>query len=127
MSRKPKAARPAPSDAPKPPPELSFAALGEWNRVVAMLQPTGILAAVDVDALTIYCQSFAVFRECQIELDKEGTVVIGTTGTPIKNPYLSVQKDAWERMRTLLTEFGMTPAARGKVKTKPADAPKLVT
>lgn len=110
--------KPAKSDKPatlSPPVELSAAARAEWDRLVPTLEESGVLHQLDVDAITIYCNSYAIFKQCQTHIDQNGPVVVGTTGTPVKNPFLMVQKDCWDRMRVLLGELGLTPSARARL------------
>jgi P27 family predicted phage terminase small subunit len=42
---------------------------------------------------------------------------------PGKNPYLSIAESCIDRMCKILSEFGMTPSSRARVKATPADAP----
>jgi P27 family predicted phage terminase small subunit len=74
------------------------------------------LSDIDRPALEILSTSLATYREAQAHVNEHGSVLIGTTGTPIKNPYLGVQKDCWDRIRVLLAEFGLTPSARARLK-----------
>lgn len=99
---------------PKMPKDLSPAAATEWRRMVRLL--SGKLNQLDEVALTVLCTSFADYRNAQRQVDEHGTVVLGTTGQPIKNPYCLVLKESWERIRPLLSEFGLSPLARAKLK-----------
>lgn len=120
--RKPK---PVPTDAPPPrldpPADLSPAAQTEWVDVVALLTKRRVLDRLDVSALTIYASSMAWYRQAMKEVDKDGPVCVGTTGTPMKNPWLTVAKESWERVRPLLAEFGLTPSSRGRLKAGAVD------
>jgi P27 family predicted phage terminase small subunit len=87
----------------------------EWTRIVEILASQKVLSELDIAALTIYANSYASYTKAQRHVDEHGEVVIGTTGTPIKNPYLTVQKECWERIRPLLAEFGLTPSARARL------------
>jgi P27 family predicted phage terminase small subunit len=100
--------------APRIPKDLSPAAATEWRRMVRLL--AGKLHQLDEVALVVLCTSFADYREAQRQVDEHGTVVLGTTGQPIKNPYCLVLKESWERIRPLLAEFGLSPLARAKLK-----------
>lgn len=113
------------SKAPKMPRDLSAAAATEWRRMARLL--TGKLNQLDEVALTVLCTSFADYREAQRQVDEHGTVVLGTTGQPIKNPYCLVLKESWERIRPLLGEFGLSPAARAKMKLDTSDVDEGLT
>jgi P27 family predicted phage terminase small subunit len=110
---------PVPAKAPvpsiPPPKGMSKPAAAEWRRTVNLLASAGVVSELDVNALTIYCNAIAMHRQAQEQIDKLGPVVVGSTGTPIKNPYLLVQKEAWERIKTLQAELGLTPSARAKL------------
>lgn len=103
----------APS-APKPPSDLPAAAKAEWTRLVNLLQPMHVLSELDQAALTIYSTSIALYRDAQRHLDVEGCVIdIGRKRE--KSPWLTVQKECWDRIRVLLTELSLTPTARARL------------
>lgn len=104
-----------------PPSALSPTAKAEWVHIVGILSGQRVLDELDIAALTIYATSYAMYQEAQTHINAHGSVVAGTTGTPIKNPYLTVQKEAWERIRPLLAEFGLTPSARARLQMGKAD------
>jgi P27 family predicted phage terminase small subunit len=108
-----------------PPKDLSPAAKAEWQRIVTILAETKPLTQADIAALVIYSTSYATYAEAQAKVEEQGSVVVGTTGSPIKNPYLAVMKESWDRLKVLLPEFGLTPASRAKMaKQEPPPAPK---
>ncbi len=102
------------SSAPRMPADLSPAAATIWRRLVKLL--AGKLHQLDEVGLTVLSTSFADYREAQRQVDEHGTVVLGSTGQPVKNPYCLVLKESWERIRPLLTEFGLSPLARSRWK-----------
>ncbi len=104
---------------PRQPKDLSPAAAATWRQMVRLI-PAGKLHKLDEVALTVLCTSYADYREAQRQVDEHGTVVLGTTGQPIKNPYCLVLKESWERIRPLLAEFGLSPLARAKLKMEEA-------
>jgi P27 family predicted phage terminase small subunit len=105
-----------------PPAELSPGAKKEWRRIVGLLSESRVLSNLDSAALAIYASSYDVYRQAEKHITANGSVCLGTTGTPMKNPYLTVQKECWERIRPLLAEFGLTPSARARLKFEPAEA-----
>ena len=50
------------STLPEAPLFLSANALVEWDRVVAVLAPTGILTALDTMPLAVYCETYATWK-----------------------------------------------------------------
>lgn len=127
MSRGPRP-HPKPSEkatpALRPPKGLRPEAVAEWKRVVKLLAKQRVLGELDIAALTIYATSFADYREAQQRIDQNGTVVEGPTGQPMKNPYMAVLKESWDRIRVLLPEFGLTPSARARLKIEHDSAEK---
>lgn len=103
---------------------MNDAAAREWRHIVAILAQQRVLSELDIAALTVYATSMAAYRQAQAHIDENGTVVIGTTGTPVVNPYMRVQKEAWDRIRPLFAEFGLTPSARARLKLAGPEADK---
>lgn len=108
---------PSKSDTPviAPPQRMSEAAAAEWRRVVPMLADAKTLSPMDIATLTIYCDAVVLYDQCQQHINQHGPVVLGPTGTPVKNPYLLAQRDAYDRLRTATAELGLTPSSRAKL------------
>ncbi len=104
----------------EPPKGISPAAAAEWRQLVKLLGSD--VSERDRIGLTILATSYADYREAQRQVDENGTVVLGPTGQPIKNPYCLVLKESFDRIRPLLTEFRLTPQARGKMTKRERDA-----
>ncbi len=112
--------RPKPSTTeqtpPAPPEELTDEAKAEWERITNILTRQRIWSEADQAALIIYCTSYADYRHASKMVRENGTVILSNSGTPVKNPYCSVQRDCWERIRPLLAEFGLSPSSRARLK-----------
>lgn len=114
--------RPMNPDEPMPPvgaqmPEgMSEAAQKEWGRISKQLENAGILTEIDADALGLYCEAYARYKHANAQLARFGIVVRGArTGFPVQSPFLAIANKAFEQMRSILTEFGMTPSSRTRV------------
>jgi P27 family predicted phage terminase small subunit len=113
--------RPLNEDEPKPkgeavmPDYLSPSAAAHWPTVAEQLSNAGVLTSMDVAALALYCESFARWQEAQAMIAKTGLVVPGQKGTLTQSPYVVIGNAAFEQMRRLLIEFGMTPSSRSRV------------
>lgn len=107
------------ADPEYPAPEhLSEFAKAHWGAVCRMLSEANVLTVMDLDALAMYCDAYARWVEANEKIRVTGTVVKApTSGYPMQSPYLSVANKAFEQMRAILTEFGMTPSSRTRVKT----------
>src|SRR5215510_5748338 len=57
----------------KPRSDLAAEACEEWNRVVGLLEPVGLLDARDMAVLEVYCVSYAQWREASRVLAAEET------------------------------------------------------
>ena len=104
---------------PECPEELSDEAKKEWTRVSAELLPMGLLSRIDRAALAGYCQAWATWLEAQASLREYGVIIKSPNGYPMPSPYLSVANKAFEQMRMMLAEFGMSPSSRTRVQALP--------
>jgi P27 family predicted phage terminase small subunit len=104
-----------------PPEHLSEAAKVEFARISAFLAGKRVISAEDVDALEVYATSLVRYREAQAAIATEGAVITGAKGMRVKNPWTAIESAAADRLRPLFSEFGLTPTARGRLKTP--DAP----
>jgi P27 family predicted phage terminase small subunit len=73
----------------------------------------------------VYATSLVRYRQAQDAIAKEGAVIEGVNGGSVKNPWTSIESAAADRLRPLFSEFGLTPTARGRLKTP--DAPDADT
>lgn len=85
-----------------------------------MLHRLGVLTELDAMALERLCECYAEVLSCRRAIKKSGRTYKTTsvTGSVIikANPAVSQLSDADRRFKGYLVEFGMTPAARTKVK-----------
>lgn len=114
---------PGPRRSLAPPAYLQGDAVVEWRRLAPVLFRLGLLTEIDGDALAQYCQLWARWREAERELAKTGMVIKGGKGFPVLSPYLGIAHRTLIELRAMLVQFGMTPAARARVKTDPGPAP----
>ena len=90
------------------------AARAEWETTAPRLHRVGLLTEVDLDALTLYCATFARWKKAERHLRRHGlTVLVGKKKTPIMSPYLTISMKAQAQCRALLIEFGLTPVKDG--------------
>ena len=106
------------SDAIEPPPQLSRQALEHWDVIAQQLKKAGVLSNMDVDALAIYCEHWAMWAEANQQIQKHGMLVKDPkkNNAPMVSPYLKISMQNAEIIRKMLSEFGMTPAARASLK-----------
>ncbi|EKY6155086.1 phage terminase small subunit P27 family [Escherichia coli] len=92
-----------------------------WHkRVAEELAQMQVLTGMDERALELLIEAYDEYRQHIETLEEEGYTykTTSTEGAPsIKmHPAAALKADAWKRIRAMLTEFGMTPASRTKVK-----------
>ena len=104
---------------PRAPAHLSDAARKEWQRAGHFLLQLGLMTELDVAALTAYCVAYGRWGEAEEALRTYGTMLKSPNGFPVQSPYLAVANKAMEQMRSLLSEFGMSPASRSRVDAVP--------
>lgn len=107
------------SETAEPPEWLDDAAKTEWRRIAPILARHGLLTELDTDALIAYCEAWTRWREATQKIRQFGMVIKSPVGFPMPSPYLSIANKAMQTMRLLMTEFGMTPSARSRVKSSP--------
>lgn len=103
--------RPLPVGEPKPqrgvpdrPPFLKGAGREEWDRIVPILNGTGILTLADMAAVSGYCEAWNRF------------VLAAKSGEKVGNELAILLK--------FIAVLGLSPADRPRIKVPGADAPK---
>lgn len=121
---------------PSPPAHLRARAKVAWGYVSAQLDNMGVLTEADALALERLCECYADLLDAQASLDK-AVIVPNADGDPFvlakagESTYATRGKEGWmlrtrpevaqiadadRRFKSYLVEFGLTPAARSKVK-----------
>lgn len=119
--------RPLPENEPTPkgeavaPDWLSLQAAAHWPAVADQLERAGVLTSMDAHALAMYCEAFARWQDANALIAKTGLVVPGQKGTLTQNPAVHIANAAFDQMRKMLIEFGMTPSSRSRVIKAPTD------
>lgn len=86
-----------------------------WEVIVPQLCAQKILAATDVQNVEIYCMAYQQFREAEDHIRKNGLVMEGATGGPIKNPSLTAKNEAVRQMATYGGMLGLDPSSRQRL------------
>jgi len=101
------------------PSELSDDAKAEWNRLYPYLFRTGLLTEADLTAFSAYCQTYGRWIVAERALATEGELLTTDKGNIVQNPRLWVANKALDQMYKFMSEFGLTPASRSRVKASP--------
>lgn len=118
--------RPPRKDEPTPavkcppcPRHLDAVARKEWRRISKLLLAVRILSEMDRAILTAYCQSWSEYvTACEEVMDRK-PVWIDTRGIPRLNPWLRVEREAFERLTKAAMELGLGPVSRTRAKAMP--------
>lgn len=93
---------------------LQGKALEVWDETVGELKTVGIGTRVEAHMLSAYCQAVADFSEAQKEIDRDGMTVATERGMT-KHPAYTIKTQAWGAMLKFGSQFGLSPASRGKI------------
>lgn len=112
---------PTPDSLEKGPPAwLDARAKSLWRELEPMLTRTRVLTEADRRSLELLCDAYSEYRAAREFCRKNGTSYEAETdrGRSVTRvrAEVGIYQDAWKRVRAMLQEFGMTPAARSKVK-----------
>lgn len=83
-----------------------------WERVMRDFGHTGVIKALDTDALRIYCESVAAWEQAEALLRQSGPLIKGRDGNLVRNPLAQIARDNATMVRIYARELGLTPAAR---------------
>ena len=97
------------------PPELGAAAHREWDRIIGHLAKTGALSHFDRGPLALYCAAYGHWIEATEPLQKHSSVMKSPSGYPVQSPYVAIANRQAEIMMRIASEFGFTPASRGRL------------
>jgi len=103
---------------PMAPRYLDKVAKKEWKRIAKELHPMGLMANVDLTALSAYCSEYSKWIYSTGQIQKHGMLIKAQSGFPMQSPYLQIANKAQAEMRKWLTEFGMTPSSRAGMKVE---------
>ncbi|WP_421671937.1 phage terminase small subunit P27 family [Saccharopolyspora spinosa] len=101
---------------------MSDDARAVWDRLAPSLIAVGVLTPWDTDAFVIVCESLARYKQATKLVNGSALLVQGPNGF-VKNPALTVQREAETTFAQYGARFGLTPSDRTQLKV---DAPGAV-
>lgn len=112
------------STAPTMPAWLDAEGKKAWKHLVPILERMRVLTEADGYALTMLCVAWSRYRIACDKLEQFGDVypVKGPDGQVKalkRSPYAVLQIEHAMNVRRMLQEFGLTPAARGRIVALP--------
>lgn len=98
---------------------LADGAREEWERVAPELIKNKLLTQLDIAAFAAYCQTYAKWKQVEIQLNKTGLVVhdIKTGGAKVKkiNPLFTASTQLLVQLNIYGAKFGLSAADRTRV------------
>jgi len=113
--------KPKPAYNPTPPEWLDRKGKIAFRQLAKELNAMQILTTADRMALTLLCDAYSEYREARdIVKDKDNGPTyetINQMGDKMirARPEVAMAADAWKRVRSMMSEFGLTPSSRSKV------------
>ena len=90
-----------------------------WRELVPLLDGMQVLTTADRMALTMLCDAYSEWLTArEVIQDKGETYETETTNGSVKyspRPEVAHAADAWRRVKSMLAEFGLTPASRSRL------------
>lgn len=98
-----------------PPEWLSDRAAQMWRMVVPELLRENVVAITDLHNVEAFCVAYDNWRMAQASVAKNGIVVTGAQGGPIKNPALTAANETMRQIVTFGSMLGLDPASRTRL------------
>ncbi len=112
-----------PESSGKRPAWLKGLARNAWDTMHAVLCEMRVMSAADELALSMLCETYAEWRAAREVIARKHTTYESTTKSGDRiiraRPEVAIAADASRRIRSLLLEFGLSPAARSRIQVAP--------
>lgn len=90
----------------------------EWLDVCEQLDSMGLLAKTDRTMLELYCSAYSDWRRAGDMVKRYGDVLVTGRDKSLRiSPYAKSRNNAYRQLKECLTELGLTPAARARMRT----------
>lgn len=92
-------------------------AFAEWKSICNQLDSMGLLSTTDGRSLELYVQTYSRYRKAEEQVKRYGDVfLVGDKKYPQVSPYYTAMNRYSDDCRKWLVEFGLTPAARSRMR-----------
>lgn len=108
----------ADAGAPAEPDGLDDDVSAQYRHLVDLLEPTGVLTALDGVALVAFAQVLVEHDRAAALVNSVGPLIRDEHGLPRTNPAYRIRRDTGRDVLRWAMEFGMTPAARSQIHTR---------
>jgi P27 family predicted phage terminase small subunit len=96
-------------------PPMSRKARTVWNRLAPDMIAKRVLTAWDSDLMVGYCESVVIARESAADIAKRGPLVTGARGGMVRNPSVTIHREANATMVRLASMLGIGAAERSRL------------
>lgn len=107
----------------EPPEWLGERGRTAWAEILPILRAMKVVTVADPVAFSMLCDALAEYIEARGVVQKDGATY-WTQGKSVmlrKRPEVEIAADAWRRAKSMLSEFGLTPASRARVSAQGSD------
>ena len=111
------------SGLPACPTHLRGIAREAWRRLGERLTVLRVVTDADAAALELLALAYGEYRQAVGVVERRGATYATRTANGMivrRRPEVAIASDAWRRVKSMLVEFGLTPAARTRVIAEPA-------
>jgi len=105
-----------PDGAPDAPDHLDEVAQAEWDRLVSVLVPAGLVTIADRAAMAAYCVAYSRWVIAERNIKQYGLLGVTPNNMIVKSAWLTIADKAMDQMMKAAAEFGFTPSSRTRVR-----------
>ena len=106
----------APRGKPKPPQWFDANQRDGWKWLVEQLESMNLLHLADRATMVLFAEAWGEFVEAVKAIRKDGRTVTTARGGTAMHPMIRVKNQAADRINRMAQQFGLSPAARTRVK-----------
>lgn len=100
---------------PSPPDYLADEEVDVFVTMARKLAGMRIMTELDVDALALYCRSWAEMQKLQQMIRDSGFLLKSPTGRPMRNPLVEMRNERERTCLRIMADFGLNPSSRNRV------------
>ncbi len=113
-------------NAPKCPAWLPKSAKKYWKDIAPELEKVGLIGLIDTAAFAAHCDSMGRYEDVTRKLKELDDLIDETpNGYQVQSALFTVRNKLWDQVMKSATEFGMSPAARSRVKAETPQQPAM--
>ncbi|HNT22526.1 MAG TPA: phage terminase small subunit P27 family [Saprospiraceae bacterium] len=105
---------------PLPPEDYDDDTKEVWFSITEALNHSGLMQRVGIPQIKIYCDQYAIYRDCIKDIKKTGRVikVVSKNGTTVikRNPNIDISVMAAALMSQVSDKFGFNPYSQSRIK-----------